>query len=83
MAQYIAIFHKDADSDYGVWFPDLPGCTSAGVTLEEARNMAAEALALHLEGMTEDNEPIPDPSTLEAIMADPENGDSLPILVCS
>ncbi len=50
MPQYIAIIHKDADSDYGVSFPDLPGCVSAGVDLDDARDMAAEALALHREG---------------------------------
>ena len=81
MAQYIALIHKDADSDYGVSFPDLPGCISAGATLDEARDMAAEALALHLEGLAEDGEAVPDPSTLEAIMADPQNRDGVAILV--
>ena len=81
MAQYIALIHKDADSDYGVSFPDLPGCISAGVTLDEARDMAGEALAFHLEGMAEDGEPFPEPSSLEAIMSDAENRDSVAILV--
>ena len=40
---YIGLVHKDAGSDYGVSFPDLPGCVTAGATLEEAREMAAEA----------------------------------------
>jgi predicted RNase H-like HicB family nuclease len=44
MCQFIALIHKDADSDYGVSFPDLPGCVTAGATLDEARDMAAEAL---------------------------------------
>lgn len=48
MAHYIALIHKDANSDYGVSFPDFPGCISAGSTLEEARRMGAEALALHI-----------------------------------
>ncbi len=51
MRQYIALIHKDADSDYGVSLPDLPGVITAGSTLDEARDMAAEALALHLEGL--------------------------------
>lgn len=49
MITFIAHIHKDARSDYGVSFPDLPGCISAGVTLDQARAMAAEALTLHLE----------------------------------
>ena len=56
MRQYIALIHKDADSDYGVSFPDLPGVISAGKTLDEAREMGAEALALHLEGLAADGE---------------------------
>jgi len=43
MRHYIALIHKDADSDYGVSFPDLPGVITAGSDLDEARAMAAEA----------------------------------------
>ena len=46
MRYYIAVIHKDADSDFGVSFPDLPGCITAGRTLDEACAMATEALAL-------------------------------------
>jgi len=81
MRHYIALIHKDADSDYGVSFPDLPGCITAGVDLDEARAMAAEALALHLEGLAADGEAIPEPSSLEAIMAERENRDAVAILV--
>jgi predicted RNase H-like HicB family nuclease/uncharacterized protein (DUF1778 family) len=81
MRQYIALIHKDAGSDYGVSFPDLPGCVTAGVDLDDARAMAEEALALHLAGMAEDEEPIPEPSSLEAVMADRENRDAVAILV--
>lgn len=81
MRQYIALIHKDAGSDYGVSFPDLPGCVTAGLDLDDARSMAEEALALHLSGMAEDEEPIPEPSSLEAVMADRENRDAVAILV--
>ncbi|MDF0498389.1 type II toxin-antitoxin system HicB family antitoxin [Bradyrhizobium yuanmingense] len=64
MRYYIAPIHKDADSDYGVSFPDLPDVISAGSTLDEAREMAAEALALHLRGLAEDDEAVPEPSSL-------------------
>jgi predicted RNase H-like HicB family nuclease len=81
--QYIALIHKEADSDFGVSFPDLPGCVTAGSTLDEARDMAVEALALHLEGFEEDGEAIPEPSSLEAIMSDAENRNGVAILVAA
>ena len=81
MRPFIALIHKDADSDYGVSFPDLPGCITAGATLDEARAMAAEALALHLEGLAADGDPVPDPSSLQDIMSDAENRDGVAILV--
>lgn len=81
MRQYIALIHKDPESDYGVSFPDLPGCVTAGLDLDDARAMAEEALSLHLDGMAEDGEPIPEPSSLEAVMADRENRDAVAILV--
>ena len=69
MRQYIALIHKDANSEYGVSFPDLPGCVTAGLDLDYARMMAEEALALHLEGMEADGEPIPEPSSLDVVMS--------------
>lgn len=81
MTAYIALLRKQPDSDFGVDFPDFPGCVTAGVTLEDARRMAAEALQLHLEGLQEDGTPIPEPSTLDAIMADPHHADAVAVLV--
>src|SRR4051812_24879366 len=81
MRQYIALIHKDADSDYGVSFPDLPGVISAGSTLDEARTMAAEALAFYLEGLAEDGEAVPEPSSLGEIMANRENKDGVAVLI--
>jgi predicted RNase H-like HicB family nuclease len=78
---YIALIHKERGSDYGVSFPDLPGCITAGATLDEARAMATAALALHLEGLVEDGEALPEPATIETIMAERENRDAVAILV--
>ena len=83
MRQYIALIHKEADSDYGVSFPDLPGVITAGSNLDEARNMAAEALALHLQGLAEDSEPAPEPSSLEKIMSAKENKDGVAVLIAA
>jgi predicted RNase H-like HicB family nuclease len=68
---YIAYLHKDRGSDFGVSFPDFPGCITAGRTLEEARRRAAEALSLHIAGMIEDGERIPEPSTVDDVVNDP------------
>ncbi|WP_296713143.1 type II toxin-antitoxin system HicB family antitoxin [Rhodoblastus sp.] len=81
MREYIALIHKDADSDFGVSFPDFPGCVTVGANLDEARRMAEEALALHIEGLAEDGDPIPEPSSLEAIMAEAENRKAVAFLV--
>ena len=69
--EYIAYLHKDKNSDYGVSFPDFPGCITAGSSLEEARAMAAQALTFHVAGMREDSEAIPKPSTLDDLRGDP------------
>ena len=68
-ASYIALLRKEKGSDYGVEFPDFPGCVSAGRTLEEARRAAHEALELHLEGMAAEGQTVPEPSSLDAIFA--------------
>lgn len=81
MRPYVALIHKDPDSDFGVSFPDLPGCVSAGRTLDEARVAAAEALALHIAGMVEDGETLPAPSSLDSIMADRQNRDGVAVLI--
>ncbi len=81
MRQYIALIHKEPDSDYGVSFPALPGCVTAGKTLDEARAKAEEALAFHLEGMAEDGEAVQEASSLETIMSDAENRDGVAVLV--
>ncbi len=81
MASYIAILRKDPDSDYGVDFPDFPGCITVGTTLDEARVMAAEALDFHVDGMIENGDAIPEPSSLEAVMSDPDHRDGVAILV--
>ena len=83
MPNYIALIQKDPASDYGVSFPDFPGCITAGKTIDEAKDLAQEALQLHLEGMLTDGEAVPAPSPLEKIMADPDHADAVAFLVIS
>jgi predicted RNase H-like HicB family nuclease len=66
---------------YGVYFPDLPGCVAVGETATEAAKHAADALALHLEGLVQDGLPIPEPSDLAAVQADPSGLVAAKILV--
>jgi len=81
MASYIALMRKDPRSDHGVDFPDFPGCVTAGRTLDEARRMATEALAFHVDGMRQDGEPVPPPASMDAVMADRHNRDAVAFLV--
>lgn len=77
MAGYVALVHKSRGTSYGVSFPDVPGCISAGDTLDEALANAAEALAGHLALMRADGDKIPRPRTQEAIKADRELADDV------
>lgn len=70
--RYIAFVHKEPNSCYGVSFPDVPGCTSAGDTLDEALSNAVDALSGHIRLMEADMDAIPSPRTLEEIYDDPE-----------
>ena len=83
MANYIAVVHKDSKSDFGVSFPDFPGCITAGSSIDETKDMAHDALSLHIKGMMEDGENIPTPSKLEDIMDDPDYADAAAILIVS
>ncbi|MDZ8225586.1 type II toxin-antitoxin system HicB family antitoxin [Nostoc sp. ChiVER01] len=60
---YVVVIEK-ADSNYSAYVPDLPGCVTTGATLEEVKQMIAEAIEFHLEGMLEDGLPIPKPTSI-------------------
>jgi predicted RNase H-like HicB family nuclease len=72
MAAYIALVHKDDGTSYGVSFPDVPGCISAGGTFEEAVANAAEALAGHFALMKADGDAVPQPRSFEQLRHDPD-----------
>lgn len=62
--QFLVVLHTETDrTDYGVTVPDLPGCVSAGDTLEQALANAGEAILGHLEVMVEDGKPVPEPNS--------------------
>jgi len=69
---FAALVHKDEGTSYGVSFPDVPGCISAGDTFEEAVANAGEALAGHFAAMRADGEAIPAPRSFDELKRDPE-----------
>lgn len=77
---YPAVVERTGDG-FSVFFPDLPGCTSAGRTLTEAALNAEEALYGHLLVTAQHGEEIPEPSPLEDIERDPEVEEAARILV--
>jgi predicted RNase H-like HicB family nuclease len=79
--QYFPAIIEKAKKGYGVFFPDLPGCTSFGATMEEAAHNAEEALRGHLLLMIEDGDHIPKQRPLDKIEKDPDVKEAARILV--
>ncbi len=73
MPHYVAIV-EDAGSDkaIGLWFPDLPGCFSAGDTVDEAMLNATEAVSLYAESLAKEGRSLPPPRSVAALRDDPE-----------
>jgi predicted RNase H-like HicB family nuclease len=61
--RYAVVIEKGPTS-VGAYVPDLPGCVAVAETVEEARRLIADAIPVHLEGMREDGETIPEPSSV-------------------
>ncbi len=73
MAHYIALIHKDADSCYGVSFPDVPGVFTAADTIDEVLQKAAEVLEFAAEDWSDlSGEKFPAPRTIDELRADPD-----------
>lgn len=68
--KYLIVIERADDGGYGAWAPDLPGCVALGDTIEECEQSMREAIELHLAGMREDGDPIPQPSTVAAAVVE-------------
>jgi predicted RNase H-like HicB family nuclease len=79
--QYVAVVLEDAENEFMVHFPDLPGCFTRGATRDQACRFAAETLAFHLERFALTGSTAPETRTLEAIRAQPEHRDATLVLV--
>jgi len=67
MYRFLIIIEK-GKQNYGAYSPDLPGCVAVGETVEEVEKNMREAIRMHLQGMIEDQEPIPMPQTTARYM---------------
>lgn len=76
---YPAIFHTAEEGGVWVSFPDLPECLTEGDTIDEAYEMAVEALGLSLTDRIRNNEPLPSPSL--PVQITPMKEGSVPVII--
>ena len=58
--KYVVVY-EETPTGFSTYVPDLPGCVAAGETREKTERLTREAIAFHLEGLRESDEPIPEP----------------------
>lgn len=68
MYRFLVVIEK-ANGNYSAYSPDLPGCVATGATPEEAKHNMQEAIKMHIEGLKEDNLPIPKPHSFAKYIA--------------
>ena len=74
--EYVVIFEKGENS-YGASVPDLPGCIAVAETMVEVRELIAEAIEFHIEGLQEDGEVVPQPSSSLPAQSEPDVSSAL------
>jgi predicted RNase H-like HicB family nuclease len=65
--QYLVVVEKGPTS-FGAYVPDLPGCVAAAESRDEVLSLIREAIEFHIEGLREDGQPIPEPSSFSEIV---------------
>jgi len=68
MHRFLVIIEK-ANNNYSVYSPDLPGCVATGSTREEVEKNIYEAIEMHVQGLLEDNLPIPESKSFAEYVA--------------
>ena len=68
---YVAVIEKEPDSAFGVWFPDVEGCFSAGDTMDEALINAPEAIQLYADALDQGGRDLPRARSLFELKSDP------------
>jgi predicted RNase H-like HicB family nuclease len=66
VTSYAVVIERAGDGGYGAWSPDLPGVVALGETEAETLDEMRKAIEFHLDGLREDGQPIPRPSTVAA-----------------
>lgn len=64
-----AVIYEKSDTGYAAHVPDLPGCIATGATRREVERLIRSAIQMHLEGMAEDGEPVPPPTTWAEVVS--------------
>lgn len=80
-AQYVGIVEQDETPGYSIFFPDFPGCVSAGDSVQETVEMGREALTGHIALMAELGQPVPQPTPLDDIVVDPDVNEAVRVLI--
>ncbi len=78
---YLAILERGTEGNYGVFFPDLPGCVTVGDSEFEAWSNAESALNLHVSGLLEDGDLLPAPTAPSKVVRDPEVAEVARLLI--
>lgn len=68
MHRFLVVIEK-GDNNYSAYSPDLPGCAAIGSTCEEVERNMHEAIMMHVDGLREDNLPIPESDSFAEYMA--------------
>ncbi|GJE61868.1 type II toxin-antitoxin system HicB family antitoxin [Methylobacterium trifolii] len=77
MIRYLGILERDPGSLWGIWFPDLPGCATAGETADIALDRAPDVLRLWIEDAQTENEALPRARSIEDLKQDAEVREAL------
>src|SRR5438105_4963939 len=80
---YVALVHRSSKkgADYGVFFPDFPGCVFGGKTIDIALENAREGIIFHIEGLLDAGDMLPDATSLEKIEKNPSYKTATPSLI--
>jgi len=70
MKYYLGVVEKEADSAFGMWFPDMPGCFPAADDFNDLPRIAAETLRQHVEARESNGRPVPAPRPVAEVMTD-------------
>lgn len=66
--KYVYVIERAPDGTYSAYVPDLPGCTTAGETIDEVQRSIKDAVDSYVEALRENNEPVPEPSSSTGIV---------------